>query len=151
MSQGSAYTGQFGMELQCGFLGCWPSFGWVSIGAGTVLTSCAQIGQGAHPASFWFSGSVESAALYASFYDGADCTGFLGGDAIGDSSGGEGWQQSTGTLLAPEGTQSALFSVYGSAQCEDMGSLRRPLRRRRGGVRHDPARDDDHFWPFRDD
>jgi hypothetical protein len=119
MFQGSAHTGQFGMGLGCWQTGCWPSGGWASVGAATDLSACAAIGPGAHPASFWFSGSVEWAALNAAFYQGSDCTGFLGGDMLGDSSGGQGWQQLTGPLLAPAGTQSVQFFLGGAAQCED--------------------------------
>jgi hypothetical protein len=79
MFQGSAHTGQFGMGLGCWQTGCWPSGGWASVGAATDLSACAAIGPGAHPASFWFSGSIEWAALNAAFYQGSDCTGFLGG------------------------------------------------------------------------
>jgi hypothetical protein len=60
--------------------------------------------------------------LDAFFYQGLDCTGQLGSDGFGAAlSPNEGWQELTGVLVAPTGTQSALFRLGGvtSYLCSD--------------------------------
>jgi hypothetical protein len=54
----------------------------------------------------------------ATFYQGADCTGTASSDSIGDFAVDGGWEQLTGVLIAPPGTQSALFSVGTSSECD---------------------------------
>lgn len=91
---------------------------WAS--ASTDPAFCAAIGPGAHPASFWYSadGGVSFGAY---FYDTADCTGT---SSFRSLSAGQSnlWQQRTGVLVAPPGTQSALFELdvsFGGGACND--------------------------------
>jgi hypothetical protein len=113
------------MQLNCGFGapgGCYSGGGPVGVSASTDPAFCAAIGPGAHPASFWVSGGWESVGLVAAFYEGSDCTGLLGLDAIGEDEITEaGWHEVTGTLVAPAGTESALFSLRISSlfDCDD--------------------------------
>jgi hypothetical protein len=61
-------------------------------------------------------------SLGATFYQGADCTGQLGRDDFGNTLDGTGsWHELTGVLIAPAGTQSALFQLSGSSSfiCSD--------------------------------
>jgi subtilisin-like proprotein convertase family protein len=101
------------MQLNCGFGapgGCYSGGGPVGVSASTDPAFCAAIGPGAHPASFWVSGGWESVGLVA------------GLDAIGEDEITEaGWHEVTGTLVAPAGTESALFSLRISSlfDCDD--------------------------------
>ena len=99
------------MYLDCGVFGCYGGGfgGGVSIRAQTDPAFCATIGSGPHPASFSGGGYFS-----AYFYQGPDCTGFLGFDSLGEGD---------GVLAAPPGTQSALFEVGAFAPCEDYCSL----------------------------
>jgi len=90
---------------------------------------CVAVTPGAHPASFWASGyggwdpQGASAALDATFYQGLDCTGPLrSGDSVGGALDLYGaWTELAGTLVAPAGTQSALFRISGEVGflCDD--------------------------------
>lgn len=95
--------------------------GWGSadVEAHTDPAFCVPIGPGAHPASFWYlAASAEQVSLGATFYQGSDCTGASSADSFHGSPG-SGWQQLTGSLVGPPGTQSARFSV--SAAVFDCG------------------------------
>jgi IPT/TIG domain len=113
MAQDSnAHTGSASMSL---FWGTDFSNGYGGVEAATDPAFCAQIGPGVHPASFWYIG--DSASIGASFYQGADCTGAVTYASLGDG-GASAWKQVTGVLVAPPGTQSALFSVSVGAWCD---------------------------------
>ena len=56
-------------------------------------------------------------SLGAAFYQGSDCTGAVTDASLGDG-GASGWKQVTGVLIAPTGTQSALFSVGVATWCD---------------------------------
>jgi hypothetical protein len=107
-AMGLGWSGEIGGEF----------WNWYGADAETTPALCASIGAGVHPASFWFdAASDESVSLAATFYQATDCTGATSNDFLGESSSGAGWQQLTGALLAPAGTQSALFSVAVSGWC----------------------------------
>jgi hypothetical protein len=113
MTQDSnAHTGSASMSL---FWGTDFSNGYGGAEAATDPAFCAQIGPGVHPASFWYIG--DSASIGASFFQGADCTGAGTYASLGDG-GASSWKQVTGVLVAPPGTQSALFSVSVGAWCD---------------------------------
>jgi PKD repeat protein len=82
--------------------------------------SCAAIGQGAHPASFWYADSGNDyVEMDATFYQGPDCTGGGSVSSLADWTNANGWQQLSGDLVAPPGTQSAAFSLSVSGgDCE---------------------------------
>jgi hypothetical protein len=89
-----------------------------SVVAWTDPAFCAATGAGTHPASFWYRNTSDSVYLAASFYQAANCTGpsadeFLGGVAAGDA-----WQEASGVLVAPAGTQSALFTIGVDDSCD---------------------------------
>src|SRR5215468_9399652 len=97
--------GSYSMSLGCGPTGCYGDAYGAGISARTDPAFCAAIAPGPHPASFVGETSGDSSHFSASFFSGADCTGYLGSDALGaDVSSGQG----TGVLVAPPGTQSAL-------------------------------------------
>ncbi len=113
MTQDSnAHTGSASMSL---YWGTDFSNGYGGVEAATDRAFCAQIGPGVHPASFWYIG--DTASIGASFYQGTDCTGAATYASLGDS-GPSAWKQVTGVLVAPPGTQSALFSVSIGAWCD---------------------------------
>jgi len=108
----SGWTGETGSEF-----GPWGGQ------AVTVPASCAPIGPGAHPASFWYrdagdssSGGPGAVYLGATFFGQANCVrGPLASLPYAFvkemwSTGGS-WQQVAGTLVAPPGTRSALFLI----------------------------------------
>jgi PKD repeat protein len=96
------------------------SFGLPSVGVETVPSSCATIGPGGHQASFWYANASGGVAMDASFYQGPDCTGAVSYSALNDWPSGDAWRQVTGVLVAPAGTQSALFSLSdGPAWCDN--------------------------------
>jgi hypothetical protein len=101
------------MALNCGPLGCDGGLaGIASIGAQTDPAFCAAIGPGPHPASFVGATSGDSVDFSADFYQGTDCTGYLGSDFLSaDMSSPDGPVEVSGDLDAPAGTQSALFSI----------------------------------------
>jgi hypothetical protein len=89
----------------------YTGWGWAGVEAATDPAFCVLIGAGAHPASFWYlATSAEQVSLGATFFQGSDCTGASSSDSFGDWTG-SGWQQLTGSLVAPPGTQSALLSL----------------------------------------
>jgi hypothetical protein len=78
----------------------------------TDPTFCTPIGPGAHQASFWYRDvQATEVDLGAAFYATPDCTGSSSSAFFGASPVGGGWQQMTGGLAAPPGTQSARFSL----------------------------------------
>jgi hypothetical protein len=90
----------------------------------TDAASCAAIGPGVHPASFWYRDVVGyQVSLDATFYSGTDCTGSVGWDSLDGSPGGGGWQQLAGVVAAPAGTHSVLFSLSVGTYCSDSCSL----------------------------
>lgn len=97
---------------------------WWGAEASTDAAFCAAIGPGAHPASLWYA-NVQSVygdgwvSLGASFYQGADCSGATSRASLSQVPSGPGWQQLTGTLVAPPGTQSARFSVGVLGSCDN--------------------------------
>jgi hypothetical protein len=115
--------GNYTMSLDCGPLGCYSGGYPGSVSASTEPDSCATIAPGNHPASFWYSaGADETVWLSASFFQTPDCTG--GASAVSfnaRASGNDAWQQATGDLNAPSGTQSVLFGIGASTNytCDD--------------------------------
>jgi PKD repeat protein len=96
------------------------SFGLPAVEASTDPAVCAAIGPGAHRASYWYANASGGVAMSVAFYQGADCTGTVSYRSLSDSPSGAGWRQVTGTLAAPAGTQSALFSLLDSpAWCDN--------------------------------
>src|SRR6266516_4708767 len=94
MSQDTAdaHSGNSSMALSCGNTGCDPGGGgWASIWAETDPAFCAAIGPGAHPASFWSRDAVGFVSLRADFYEGPDCTGWVGWGSFGDRAAAAGW------------------------------------------------------------
>jgi hypothetical protein len=120
------HSGNSSMHLDCGASGCYadPYSGWASVEASTDSSFCAAIGPSVHPASFWYRDVVgDTVSLDASFYSGTDCTGSVGWDSLSGPPSGSGWQQLSGGLAAPAGTQSVLFGLSVSAYCGDYCSL----------------------------
>jgi hypothetical protein len=131
---GHSSSASMGFLSQCGVIGC---YGWgsLSFSASTDPAFCAAINPGTHQASFWatvdapwpwwpWGWEPEPAVvgLDATFYQAPDCTGPLGSDSIGGSLAENwDWQELTGVLVAPAGTQSALFRLSGGAPylCDD--------------------------------
>jgi PKD repeat protein len=104
------------------FLFAWTSFsdGW-GIGAEAEIDPafCVPIGAGGHPSSFWYSADAGAAvSMGGVFYQTPDCTGAAAYDAFGAEANGDGWHQQTGVLLAPTGTQSALFRISAAVACD---------------------------------
>jgi hypothetical protein len=96
--------------------------------ARTDPSFCSPIGPGAHPASFWYGdaysgddGWVSDVSMTAAFFPDADCTGTpSSGGLLSDSPMGlTEWKQVSGVVVAPSGTQSALFSVGFDAYCSN--------------------------------
>jgi PKD repeat protein len=105
-----SHAGSASLYLDCGVD--------VSCQAWTDPAFCAAIGLGVHPASFWYGNLVGTqVSLSATFFPTADCTGSGSSDSLGQTASGSGWQQVTGALVAPAGTQSALFAVGASDAC----------------------------------
>jgi PKD repeat protein len=99
------------------------SDGWGGVEAGTDPAFCTSIGPGAHSASFWYGhastdGYLPSVSMGAAFYQTPDCTGTASNAWLGDSASDAGWKQVSGVLVAPAGTQSALFLVDIGTQCD---------------------------------
>jgi hypothetical protein len=114
------HSGAASMSLQWGTD---LSSGWGGVEADTDPAFCAPIGPGGHPASFWYGnaftdGYYVSVSLGAAFYQTPDCTGTASGASLEDTASGEAWKQVAGVLVAPPGTQSALFSVGVGTQCD---------------------------------
>jgi hypothetical protein len=98
------------------------SDGWGGVGAATDPAFCAAIGPGAHPASLWYANADgESVAMNAVFYQTPDCTGASSSYSLSDIASGNDWKQVTGTLVAPPGTESALFTLGSWVQCDYAG------------------------------
>jgi hypothetical protein len=117
------HTGGANMNVECASPACDLLTGGAAY-VSTDPTFCAPIGPGAHQASFWYrDAQATEVDLGAAFYATPDCTGSSSSDFFGASPVGGGWQQVTGALAAPPGTQSALFSldVIGGCigACED--------------------------------
>jgi hypothetical protein len=96
----------------------------INLSARTDPAFCAAIGPGVHAASFFATTSVGgvnegSVSLSASFFGAPDCTGLVGDDSLGADASDPGVV--SGVLVAPPGTQSALFTVEASmtADCTD--------------------------------
>jgi hypothetical protein len=110
----NSHSGSASLYLSCG-----PD---VSCQASTDTAFCAPIGPGVHAASFWYGNLVGTVvSLEATFFATSDCTGAGSSDRfdhIGLGAGGR-WRQVTGALVAPAGTQSALFAVGASDECVD--------------------------------
>jgi hypothetical protein len=93
---------------------------WWGTQAFTDAAFCAPIAPGVHAASFWYDADAgEQVSLDATFYQGVDCTGSNSYDSTGSAVSDAGWQQSTGALTAPPGTQSARFSVTALTRCDN--------------------------------
>jgi hypothetical protein len=117
------HTGSASMNIECASPACDLYTGGAAY-VSTDPTFCAPIGPGAHQASFWYRDAIATeVALGAAFYATPDCTGSSSSAGFSVSPVGGGWQQVTGALAAPPGTQSALFSleVIGGCigACED--------------------------------
>src|SRR5215475_638831 len=109
------------IHFDCGPLGCYAGgFGPLGVGASTDPAFCAAIGPGAHPASFSYQTSGQEADLTAWFFQTADCTGASSSDTLSysDPVGGP-----PGFLVAPPGTESALFGVAAYTPCDDYCSF----------------------------
>src|SRR5262245_6658569 len=111
------HSGTASMRLETCVGNCNQDDGWHSASASLDPVLCVAIGPGTHPASVWYAASWARVALSATFYEGPDCTGAASYDWLAQWAPG-GWQELRGHLVAPPGTQSALFSVsvgqYGS-------------------------------------
>jgi PKD repeat protein len=106
----SSHSGSASLFLDCGVD--------VSCQASTDPAFCAAIGPGVHPASFWYGNLVGTqVSLSAMFFPTSDCTGPGSSNSLTQTASGSGWQQVTGALVAPSGTQSALFAVGASDEC----------------------------------
>jgi hypothetical protein len=115
------HSGSASLHLDCGVDGCYgdPSVGGQLAGAGAYSASCAAIGPGLHPASFWYRDAVsDQVEMDANFFQNADCTGSVTGTNLTASvDGASGWHQADGAVLAPTGTQSVSFNIAVSAFC----------------------------------
>jgi hypothetical protein len=109
------------MGLWCGHTGCFTSGDSVFLEAHSDPAACPAIGPGKHEASFWFSSDeTASVGFDVAFYSEPGCTGeIIGGGTLGGEGVGLGWQKSSGTVLAPLGTQSASYHLGASEPCED--------------------------------
>jgi hypothetical protein len=96
------------------------SFGGWSIETDTNPAFCVAIGPGGHPASFWYANATGGVSMGAAFYQGPDCTGAVSYAYLSDWPIDAAWRQVTGVLVAPAGTQSALFSLSdGPSHCDN--------------------------------
>jgi hypothetical protein len=118
----NVHTGSASMRLDCPS----PFCDFLTGGAASASTdpaSCVPIGPGAHAASFWYEAAATEVALGAEFYSTPDCSGPSSSAGLDAAPLGGGWQQVTGALAAPPGTQSARFalSIGGGCHggCED--------------------------------
>jgi len=116
----SAHSGSASMSVSCASPACDLSTG----GTASVSTDpafCAPIGPGAHQASFWYANAQATQVSFGTaFYATADCTGSSSSARLAASpTAGAGWQQVTGAMAAPPGTQSALFSLQVIGGCID--------------------------------
>jgi chitodextrinase len=104
----------------------YTGMGPVGVDAQTDPAFCAEIGPGAHPASFWYANANGAGydvyvSMGATFYQGTDCSGSASSDSLTSLASGPGWQQLNGDLTAPQGTQSALFALSLSTYCAAYG------------------------------
>jgi len=118
------HSGSASMSLSCGSpTGCSGGGEGLAVWASTDPAFCVAIGPGTHPASFWYraASSGESVRFDATFYQGSDCSGGSGSDGFFSDPAADdnAWHQVTGALVAPAGTQSALFKVTVSQACAD--------------------------------
>ena len=111
------HSGTASMRLETCVGNCNQDDSWHGASASTDPAFCAVIGPGAHPASVWYAASWARVGLFATFYEGPDCSGAASYDWLAQWATGES-PELRGHLVAPPGTQSALFSVsvgqYGS-------------------------------------
>src|SRR5262249_48128845 len=125
MSQDTTIAHSGSASLYLSWSGEATGFGFVGVSASTNPPFCAAIGPGAHAASFWYANVSGDWDLWVSmdvaFYPQTDCTGTPSFDSIGDTPTAAGWGQVTGALVAPPGTQSALFSAGVGTQCPVYG------------------------------
>jgi hypothetical protein len=122
------HSGGASMHVDCGVDGCYGDpFDGSLTGAGAYSdpASCSAIGPGIHPASFWYRDVVgDQVEMDANFFPTPDCTGTpTGTSLVGSAVAGSAWQQVTGTVLAPLGTQSVLFNIAVDAVCYGSCSL----------------------------
>jgi PKD domain/IPT/TIG domain len=96
----------------------YTGMGPVGLSARTDPAFCGAIGPGVHPASFWYASADGWVSMAAAFYQAADCTGVATSVDSLSSPGVGGWQQVAGTVTAPPGTQSALFSLSVGTYCD---------------------------------
>jgi hypothetical protein len=80
--------------------------------------SCALVGPGVHPGSFWYRTNTAWVQMQGDFYEAPNCTGAAHGRAFADWAIPDGeWHEVTGELVAPAGTQSAYFFVRMYIEC----------------------------------
>jgi hypothetical protein len=111
------HTGSASMSVWCAYPACDLYYGGMA-SASMDPAFCAPIVGGAHQASFWYRDAQATAvSLGAAFYATPDCTGSSSSNGLSATPGAGGWQQATGALVAPPGTQSALFSLDVTGGC----------------------------------
>jgi PKD repeat protein len=118
------HSGSASVSLSCGNpTGCPGGGVGFTVTASTDPAFCVAIGPGTHPASFWYraGSSGESVWFGATFYQGSDCGGSAGSDGFFSDPAADdnAWHKVTGALIAPAGTQSALFELSVSQACDD--------------------------------
>jgi hypothetical protein len=90
-------------------------FPWddVQVASTDPSVACASIGPGVHPASVWYREEAQDmVGLGGRFYQTPDCSGTESDDSFGVRPAVYGgWEQLTGALVAPPGTESGLFRV----------------------------------------
>jgi hypothetical protein len=103
------------------------SGGWGSVAAYTDSASCVTIGPGVHPASFWHANALSwlypvEVSMGAFFFSESNCAGTASQASFWAwASNPESWEQVSGILVAPAGTQSARFSVGAGTTCDYAG------------------------------
>jgi len=120
------HSGSASMHVDCGVDGCYGDpYSLTGTGAYSDPASCSAIGPGIHAASFWYRDVVgDQVEMDANFFPSSDCTGTPTGTSLVSSAvGGSAWQQATGTVLAPLGTQSVLFNISVNGVCYGSCSL----------------------------
>jgi hypothetical protein len=125
MTRGNGHSGNFALSLNCDHLCFSYPNGWAWLSAHTVPQACAVIGSGNHPASVWYGATGgDLVGLDAAFFQTRNCTGTSSGDRLEEWAPDPfGWHELTGSLTAPPGTRSALFSVFAGEECVDYCSI----------------------------